>query len=295
MSTELSSRNATFIADFRRFFTRGLTVLLPTILTLWLLWMATVFVYQKIGDPINRGIRAAIVWGIPAVFPEQSLPDWYSVTPEQREAFLATPQGQSLGEEPSEARVDTAIIRHKLGLLWQDHWYLAGAGLVVAIVLIYLAGVLLGGFLGRKVYGRLEMLIAQVPVFKQVYPHVKQLVDLVIGERQVAFQKAVLVEYPRKGVWTVGLVTGKSMASIHEVAGKPCISVFVPSTPAPFTGFTITIPEDEAVELPISVDGAIRFFITGGALVPDGQAPAGTIQPGTEPASLESSRGSAES
>ena len=283
------------MADFRRFFTRGLTVLLPTILTLWLLWMATVFVYQKIGDPINRGIRTAIVWGIPAVLPEKSLPEWYSVTPEQREAYLASPQGQRLGDEPSESRVDAAIIRDKLGVLWEDHWYLAGAGLVVAIILIYLAGVLLGGFLGRKVYGRIEMLIAQVPVFKQVYPHVKQLVDLVIGERQVAFQKAVLVEYPRKGIWTVGLVTGKSMSSIHDAAGKPCISIFIPSTPAPFTGFTITIPEDEAVELPISVDSAIRFFITGGALVPDGQPPAGQIPPGADPAAIESSQESAES
>lgn len=289
----MSSHNKTFITDFRRFFTRGLTVLLPTILTLWLLWMATVFVYQKIGDPINRGIRA-VVASVPAVVPEKRLPKWYRVTPEQREVFLATPQGQKLGDEPTESRLNAAIIRNKLALLWQDHWYLAGAGLVVAIILIYLAGVLLGGFLGRKVYGRLEILIAQVPVFKQVYPHVKQLVDLVIGERQVAFQKAVLVEYPRKGIWTVGLLTGKSMSAIHDQAGKPCISVFVPSTPAPFTGFTITIPEDEVVELPISVDGAIRFFITGGALVPDGQIPAESSRPGTKPPGLESSRGSTE-
>ena len=293
MRTELSSHDKTFTTDFRRFFTRGLTVLLPTVLTIWLLWMAIAFVYQKIADPINLGIRTAIVWGVPAL-PEKYQPAWSEVTPEQRSTFLATPQGMDLGDEPSDARVNSAIIRNKLALLWQDHWYLAGAGLAVAIILIYLAGVLLGGFLGRKVYGRLELLIAQVPVFKQVYPHVKQLVDLVIGERQVAFQKAVLVEYPRKGVWTVGLVTGRSMAAIHEVAGKPCISVFVPSTPAPFTGFTITIPEDEAIELPISVDSAIRFFITGGALVPDGQAPADSNRPGAKPPGLESSRGSTE-
>lgn len=290
----MSNTDATFIKDFRRFFTRGLTVLAPTVLTLWLLWMAVAFVYQKIGDPINRGIRTAVVWGIPSVWPKEKLPEWYAVTPEQRELFLVSPEGQALGEDPNEGRIDTAIIRTRLGLLWREHWYLAGTGLLVAIVLIYLAGVLLGGFLGRKVYGRLEILIAQVPGFKQVYPHVKQLVDLVIGERQVAFQKAVLVEYPRKGVWTVGLVTGSSMSSIHEAAGKPCISIFVPSTPAPFTGFTITIPEDEAVELPISVDSAIRFFITGGALVPDGQLPVGSNRPSTKPSSLESSSGSAE-
>ena len=161
--------------------------------------MAIACVDQQMRAPIHRGIRTAIVGAVPAL-PEKYQPAWSGVTPEQRSTFLATPQGMDLGDEPSDGRVNSAIIRNKLALLWQDHWYLAGAGLAVAIILIYLAGVLLGGFLGRKVYGRLELLIAQVPVFKQVYPHVKQLVDLVIGERQVAFQKAVLFEYPRKGV-----------------------------------------------------------------------------------------------
>lgn len=282
----MSDHEKTFLKDFRRFFARGLTVLLPTILTLWLMWMATIFVYQKIGEPINRGIRAGIVLGIPAVIPEKRLPGWYDVTPEQRADFLGTPDGQALGEDPSDKQVNSAIIGTRLRLLWQENWFLAGSGLVVAIVLIYLAGVLLGGFLGRKVYGKLEVLISRVPGFKQVYPHVKQLVDLVLGDRQVAFQQAVLVEYPRKGVWTVGLVTGASMAIIHEAAGKPCVSIFVPSTPAPFTGFTITVPRDEVIDLPISVDSAIRFFITGGALVPESQVVPGAHLAATEPRAL---------
>ncbi|MCA9299512.1 MAG: DUF502 domain-containing protein, partial [Phycisphaerales bacterium] len=79
-------------------------------------------------------------------------------------------------------------------------------------------------------------------------------------------------EYPRKGIWTVGLVTGTSMRRIKDEAGAPCLSVFVPSTPTPFTGFTVTVRTEDTIDLPISVDEAIRFFITGGVLVPEHQS-----------------------
>jgi len=266
----------TFWSDFRRFFVRGLSILLPSILTLWLLWAGTLFVYENIGEPINRGIRAGVIWVVPEVVPSDRLPDWFEVESEDITEFKTTPEGQALGKNAAEATLRKAIIRTRLAKLWRDHWYLNASGLVVAIILIYLAGVFLGGILGRRFYTKIEAFIARVPGFKQVYPHVKQLVDLVIGERQVAFQRAVLVEYPRKGIWTVGLVTSDTMVAVHKAAGRPCVAVFIPSTPTPFTGFTISVPADEVKDLPISVDAAIRFFITGGALIPQSQLPPGS-------------------
>jgi uncharacterized membrane protein len=139
--------------------------------------------------------------------------------------------------------------------------------------------VLLGGYVGRRLYTRLESLISRIPGFKQVYPHVKQLVDLIMGDRPTSFKRAVLVQYPRRGIWTVGLLTGSSMKDIHQAAETECVSIFIPSTPTPFTGFTITVPRNEIIDLPITIDEAIRFFITGGALVPEKQLPTGVPPP----------------
>lgn len=260
--------------DFKRFFGRGLAVLLPSILTLWLLWQAFVFLFNNVAEPINRGIRVVVVEIAPRVTPENQRPEFMQVNPDEIDEFLASPEGRQFRGRSTEA-VREHLVRRQLGEFWSQHWYLQAAGLLVAIMLIYLAGLLLGNYLGRRVYSRVERLIAQIPGFKQVYPHVKQVVDLIMGDRKVAFRRVVMVQYPRRGVWTLGLVTSDSISAIHEATGVPCIAVFIPSTPTPFTGFAITVPRDEAIDVPMSIDEAIRFFITGGTLVPERFTPPG--------------------
>lgn len=265
--------------DFKRFFGRGLAVLLPSILTLWLLWQAFVFLFNNVAEPINRGIRVVVVEVAPRVTPEGRRPEFMQVTPDEIDEFLASSEGRPFRGRSTEI-VRQHLVRKQLGEFWSQHWYLQAAGLLVAIMLIYLAGLLLGNYLGRRVYARVERLIAQVPGFKQVYPHVKQLVDLIMGDRKVAFRRVVMVQYPRRGIWTLGLVTSDSFIQAKEATGVPCLAVFIPSTPTPFTGFTITVPRDEAIDVPMSIDEAIRFFITGGTLVPERLSP-----PGSAPAS----------
>jgi uncharacterized membrane protein len=115
---------------------------------------------------------------------------------------------------------------------------------------------------------RLERVITSVPIFKQVYPYVKQVVDFLFSDdKPIKFNRVVAVEYPRRGIWAVGLVTGSSMRSIEEESGES-LTIFIPSSPTPFTGYTITVPHDEVHELPISIDEALRFTISGGVLVP---------------------------
>lgn len=269
----MPSERKTFSSDFRRFFGRGLAVLLPSILTLWLLWAAAVFVFDSVAVPINRGIRRGVVEVAPYFVSESesSQPLWYRVTPQEREDFVKAPEGRAL-RDATPQRVDHEIRIIKFRSFWQDHWYLSLAGLIVAISLIYLAGMLLGGLIGRRIYARLERFISRIPGFKQVYPHVKQLVDLVMGDKPMAFKRVVMVEYPRKGIWTIGLVTSSSMRTIAQRTGEPCLTVFIPSTPTPFTGFAINVAESEVIDLPISVDEAIRFVLTGGVLIPEQQA-----------------------
>ena len=259
-----------FISDFRRFFGKGLAILLPTVLTLWILVQAYLFVEAQVAEPINRGIRTGVMWVLPKVVAkEESLPRWFRVTDTQvdkRRTELEA-QGVAVG---SNSDIRDAIRAEQFRLFWDNNWYSRFVGLFVAIVLIYLAGVLLGGFIGRRVYQRIEQAFTRLPIVKQVYPHVKQMVDLILGERPMAFRKAVMVEYPRKGIWTIGLVTSESLRQARDAAGEDVMAVFIPTSPMPFTGFTITIRVSEAIDLPISIDEAIRFFITGGVLVPEG-------------------------
>ena len=154
---------------------------------------------------------------------------------------------------------------------WSKHWYLNGLGFVVAIVLIYLAGLLLGNYLGKQIYTRIESLIARIPGFKQVYPHVKQVVDLIFGENSTmkAFSEVVLVQYPRQGLWSIGFVTGTSFKQVREVMGGETASIFIPTSPTPMTGFVINASRKDTIKLDVTIEQALRFIITADVLTPE--------------------------
>lgn len=269
-------------SNFRRFFLRGLTVLLPSVLTLWILWYAFVFVFNRVAEPINVGLRTVVVWATPTATKPDERPGWYIVTSDELAAYRAA-NGLVARTGPTDDELRDQIRRADLAKIWRSHWYLQGAGLVVAITLIYLAGLLLGGFLGRKVYAGLERLIARVPGFKQIYPHMKQLVDLILGDKPMAFHKVVMVQFPKAGTWVIGFVTGPAIRDMTMAsrasggasggAGGEYLTVFIPSTPTPFTGYTLTVPVNEVIEVPVSIDEALRYVITGGVLVPDRSHP----------------------
>lgn len=256
----------TFTGDFRRFFGRGLAILLPSVLTLWLLFQAFGFVFDTVAAPINAGIRSSILWVTPRVVEEDQLPTWFRVTQADLDQYQRHLSVAPLVTPMDEAELRSEVRRLKFKRVWSANWYLEATGLIAAIVLIYLSGLLLGNFLGRRLYLRVEGLIARIPGFKQVYPHVKQVVDLVMGEQKLAFSRVVLVEYPRNGLWTVGLVTSNSLPSIAAAAGGPVLSVFIPTSPTPFTGFTINVRREDVIDLPVAIDEAIRFVITAGVL-----------------------------
>jgi uncharacterized membrane protein len=238
------ARRESFGSDFKRFFGRGLAILLPSIVTLWLLWQAFSFLIKTVAGPINRGIRWAYVWTAPQIVGEDAMPPWF------------VPGNLKLSAENFRA-------------IWNEYLLLDAIGLLVAMGLVYLAGVMLGGFFGRQVYSRLEALISKIPGFKQVYPHVKQVVDLIMGEKAMAFNRVVLVEWPRREAWTLGFVTGDSFEKARIAVGVPMVSVFIPTTPTPFTGFIVNVPESEVMDMPLSIDEALRFIITAGVLKPE--------------------------
>jgi uncharacterized membrane protein len=265
MTTNPAAR--TFSSDFKRFFIRGLVVLLPSVLTLWIVVKAYQFVDNAIAEPINGWVRVGLI---------QMSSAWEPL----RETFDPTPSAIDVEERlrraagiarPNRSRIRADLRAANIRQWWDQRWYLDFIGLIVAIIAVYVAGRLLGGFFGRQIYRRLENFITALPVFKQVYPYVKQVVDFLFSdERPLKFNRVVVVQYPRKGVWSVGFLTGNTMKSIAGQSGDS-VTIFIPSSPTPFTGYTITVPREEAIELPITVEEAIRFAVTGGVLIPKHQ------------------------
>ncbi len=266
----------TFSSDFKRFFFRGLGILLPSIVTLWLLWQAFSFLLKTVAAPINAGVQWTVVEVAPRVVDPKLLPVYEPGLRDKDNKQVTPDRGWYVKGNAKDS------LRH-FRARWAERSWLNGIGLIVAMGLVYLAGVLLGGFFGRHVYSRVEALIQRIPGFKQVYPHVKQVVDLIIGEKAMAFNRVVLVEWPRKECWTLGFVTGSSLKGAREVGGGDMVSVFVPTTPTPFTGFVVNVREAEVKDMPMSIDEALRFIITAGVLTPEssGKPISALDRPGT--------------
>jgi uncharacterized membrane protein len=114
----------------------------------------------------------------------------------------------------------------------------------------------------------LERVQKRVPLVNAIYPHIKQITDFLLNERRTASGGVVAVEYPRKGMWTVGLLTGGGIRAVNREAGEEMVSVFIPNSPTLLTGFVIMVPRSEVLELAISMDEALRYIITAGVVLP---------------------------
>lgn len=144
--------------------------------------------------------------------------------------------------------------------------------IVVLIVALYFLGRFVTARLGRWVVEKFETeVLGRLPIISNVYSSVKQVTDFLFTERSVEYSRVVAIEYPRRGIWSLGLVTGESMISITGAAGEPMVSVLIPSSPMPVTGYTMSVPRSDVVDLNISVDQAFQFCISCGVLVPEQQ------------------------
>ncbi len=281
--------------NFRQFFLRGLAILLPTVLTIWLLIAAYQFVQERIAGPINEGVRALVVnfSPLPAANDDDydeaaelltgGQKDAWSVKDDELRrsfgsAYTATQRIDHRrqwmrGQPQIEQSVRTAVVERWWYSYTVGTWAVMDLiGLVIAIILIYIAGWLVGSFIGRRLYHRGEELIHRVPVIRSIYPSIKQVTDFFVGAKSgPQFSAVVGVEYPRKGLWSVGLVTGETMRNLQDRAGQACLTVFIPSSPTPFTGYVITVPRADTIELPITIEDAIKFAVSGGVLIPPNQ------------------------
>ncbi|MDR1254645.1 MAG: DUF502 domain-containing protein [Puniceicoccales bacterium] len=139
---------------------------------------------------------------------------------------------------------------------------------VVVIAFIACFGWFSKYFLGKCFLRFTEKLISNVPLINSVYKTVKQLVDTLAQDKKTLFQKAVLVEFPRQGLYSVGFLTSDSQGEIYKKTSEEVYSVFVPTTPNPTTGFLLMVPKEQVITLDMSIGDAMKMIISGGAIVP---------------------------
>jgi len=148
---------------------------------------------------------------------------------------------------------------------------------VLTVLVVFFTGVLATNFLGQRLVRLWEIVLSRIPIVNTIYSSVKQVSDTLLSPQGNAFRKALLVEYPRKGSWTIAFLTGVPAEEIRrrvspsmsgEAGGPEMVSVYVPTTPNPTSGFFLMFRKDETVELDMSVDEALEYVVSMGVVVP---------------------------
>ncbi len=143
-----------------------------------------------------------------------------------------------------------------------------GAGAVLTLAMILLTGLLAANFIGQKLVIWWELLLARIPVVNSVYNSVKQVSDTLFSPNGNAFRQALLVQYPRQGSWTIAFLTGQPGGDIVNHLDGEYVSVYVPTTPNPTSGFFLMMPAKDVVELEMTVDEALKYIISMGVVSP---------------------------
>ena len=149
-----------------------------------------------------------------------------------------------------------------------------GAGFVALILVILGIGVVAHNFVGKRLILLIEDVVIRVPIVRWIYRTTKELSSAVLQEKSTSFRKVVLVEFPYRGVYSIGFQTADSASDVSKLTGKILIPVFIPTAPSPMTGYVILYPEEDVIPLPMSVDDGLRFVISAGALSGHGSQPA---------------------
>ena len=147
-------------------------------------------------------------------------------------------------------------------------FHVPGLGVVLSIIVVLSTGIIVANLFGRKLVSLWESLLARIPLVRSIYAGVKQIMETVFHPSGETFRKVLLVEYPRKGIWTLGFMSGTTRGEAQAKTGVEVINVFVPTTPNPTSGFFIMVPRDEVIELDMHVDDGLKMIISAGVVVP---------------------------
>jgi uncharacterized membrane protein len=239
-----------WVGRLKRTFLTGFAALFPILITFFLLsWL-----YTQMDKMVGRRVNAV----------------FKAVVTERQEIFDIVFPGAT------EEIVRSTELRRQYVADHYPDFLGATLGLIAALFLILLFGLFLRGYVGNKVMQSVDRFFERFPIIKTIYPHARQVTNLLFGQsRREEFKHVVAIQYPRRGLYSVGFLTGTGLKNIQEQAGQNLVAVFIPNSPAPLTGFVVLVPKDDVIDLDMKVEEAIRFCITGGMVVPQNQLPRG--------------------
>jgi len=260
---------------FRRRVLRGMALVLPSVLTIVIvLWMAGT-VERYVLRPVTDGARQVLVWWLAEVqeAPQDILA--HKATLEfNGQTYVRLDSGQYIPKRVADALRTSpnlplppnmrAAYEQYVDIRFLQPVVVVPVFLILFIGFLYLLGKVFTVGMVRFV----EPAILRLPLIRSVYSSVKKVTDFAFVEGQVQYRRVVAIEFPRRGIWTIGLVTGEGMQDIAGAAGQPCVTVAVPGSPVPFTGNVVTVLKSDAHDLDMTIDEALQFFISCGVAVP---------------------------
>ena len=261
---------------FRRAILRGLAVLLPPLLTVVIFIWVWNTLREYVLIPVETGITHAAIYFVfekdihdddpdPGGNQFVKLDDGKWIKRSVRDEVQDSPGG------PVMPNTADGVYRRYIQMNHLQWWKVGPLFIGSLLIILSFVGRFLAAGVGRYFWNTFDRLLHQLPIVRYVYGAVKQVTDFVFSEREIEFNRVVALEYPRKGIWSVGFVTGDSMLDIHGAANEPMVSVLMPTSPMPMTGLTVSVKKSETVDLNITVDQAIQFVVSCGVVVPPQQ------------------------
>ena len=243
---------------------------MPSILTIWLFVWGYTFIQTKISIHINRGLVYLI-----ALAANEKV----EVSDKEVRAYLLKTKPELSDNEAElqihmrrhdvQRKVRIEQLKKTLAKTWIDG---PGSitGFIVAVVGVCILGALLASYVGKSFWRTIEKFIMNTPFLRNVFPYVKQVTDFLLTneEQKKLFSRVVAVEYPRKGIWSVGFVTGSGLEKVVNTVKREFLTVIIPTSPTPFTGFVITVQKKQTIDLDMTIEEALRFIVSGGVITP---------------------------
>lgn len=159
-----------------------------------------------------------------------------------------------------------------------EHWlgvHIPGLGAILTIVIVFLTGVFATNFFGARMVALWHEILTRIPVVRSIYSSVKQISDTLFSSSGQAFRKALLVQWPHEGAWTIAFLTGTPGGDVVNYVPEDCLSVYVPTTPNPTGGYFVIVRRKDVIELDMSVDQALKYIISMGVVPPNARTPTG--------------------
>jgi uncharacterized membrane protein len=269
------------IHPFRSAVIRGLGVITPPLLTivilLWVINTTRIYVLE----PVNLGVREALVWCLRGEIrdglaisdttrrtavvdgvPYQELMDGHFVP------LSVYDRVQNVSDSDTIPHTAKGVYQRYVEVTFLQPQYAIPCFLAIFILVVYLLGKFMAAGIGGFLGDRFDVIIQRLPFVRSVYKAVKQVTNFFFSEKQIQFTRVVAVEFPRSGMWSIAFVTSEGLGDIRAAANDAVLGVFIPSSPMPVSGYSLTVLKREAVDLNITIEEAIQYLVSCGLVMP---------------------------